>query len=266
MSALSDPNSLCVPLSSSLLPNISDFSALIDSGSTHCFVDTEFVNFHNLPVYPVSPIELKLFDSTSNSVITQSLELPVLFPTSESMTINFYVTPLDPSCSVVLGYNWLTCYNLMIDWVLGRITFRPQLLDPLFLSLTSSARAAKLLPQNPSASDKTPKPSFSDSALRISLIGAAAFMRACKLPGTQSFRIHLSDTSLSAKSASVSDEAPDLSLIPEEYHDYVDVFDKAKSMQLDPHCPYDLKIDLEEGASPPIVPMYPLSQVELKTL
>ena len=91
-------------------------------------------------------------------------------------------------------------------------------------------------------------------------------MCACKLLGTQSFRIHLSDTSLSAKSTSISDEAPDLSLIPEEYHDYADVFDKAKSMQLAPHCPYDLKIDLEEGASPLIVPMYPLSQVELKTL
>ena len=60
-------------------------------------MDTEFVNFHNLPVYPVSPIELKLFDGTSNSVITRSLELPVLFPTGESMTINFYVTPLNPS-------------------------------------------------------------------------------------------------------------------------------------------------------------------------
>ena len=57
-------------------------------------MDTEFVNFHNLPVYPISPIELKLFDGTSNSVITRSLELPVLFPTGESMTINFYVTPL----------------------------------------------------------------------------------------------------------------------------------------------------------------------------
>ena len=68
MSALSDPNSLRVPLSSSLIPNISDFSALINSGSTHCFVDTEFVNFHNLPVYPVSLIELKLFDGEMDAL------------------------------------------------------------------------------------------------------------------------------------------------------------------------------------------------------
>ena len=58
-----------VPLSSSLIPNISDFSALIDSGSTHCFVDTKFVNFHNLPVYPVSPIKLKLFDSDVHGIL-----------------------------------------------------------------------------------------------------------------------------------------------------------------------------------------------------
>ena len=39
----------------------------------------------------------------------------------------------------------------------------------------------------------------------------------------------------------------------------------AKSMQLALHHLYNLKIDLEEGASPLIVPIYPLSQVELKT-
>ena len=227
-------------------------------------MDTEFVKSHHLPVIPINPIELRLFDGTSNSIITQSLDLLVIFPTGESMLFNFYVTPLDPSCSVVLGYNWLTCYTPLIDWVLGSITFRLQLLDPSSPPLMSSARAAKISLQNPSVSDETLQ--ISDSAPCISLIGAAAFVHACKLPGMQSFRIHLSNTSFSAKSASVSDEAPDLSLIPEEYHDYADVFNKAKAMELAPHCPYDLKIDLEEGSSPPIVPMYPLSQVELKTL
>ena len=98
------------------------------------------------------------------------------------------------------------------------------------------------------------------------MIGAAAFVRACKLPGAQSFRLHLSDTSVSAKSASVSDEAPDLSHIPKEYHDYADVFSKAKADTLAPHRPYDLKINLEEGTSPPIGTMYSLSQSELGTL
>ena len=39
--------------------------------------------------------------------------------------------------------------------------------------------------------------------------------------------------------------------VPEEYHDFADVFSKAKAGVLADHRPYDLKITLEEGASPP---------------
>ena len=173
------------------------------------------------------------------------------------------MTPLDPTCSVVLGYNWLTRYNPMIDWVLGRIIFRPQLLDQSIPTPTSTARAASL-PQEPSVSDETSVPS--DSVPSISIIGAAAFMRACKLPGSQCYRIQLSDLTASAKSASVSEDVPDLSKIPAEYHDFADVFSKSKAYELAPHRPYDLKIEIPEGSAPPITPMYPLSQVELQTL
>ena len=201
-----------------------------------------------------------MFDGTCNSVITESLQLPVLFPTGESMTIDFYVTLLDSSCSVVLGFNWLTRYNPLFDWVLGCITLQPQLLDPSSPTLTSSARAAKLPPQNPTS----PKPSI--SAPCVSLISPAAFVHACKLPGAQSFRIHLSNTSVSAWSTSVSDEVPDLSHIPEEYHDFADIFSKAKADMLALHRPYNLHINLEEGASPLVSAMCSLSQSELVTL
>ena len=178
--------------------------------------------------------------------------------------MNFYVTPLDSSCSVVLGYNWLTRYNPLIDWALGSIVFRPPSIDRSSPPPTSSARSAQLPSQNPSVSTETPR--TSESVPRISIIGAAAFARACKLPGTQCYSIRPSDTSVSGNSASVPEEAPDLSQIPEEYRDFADVFSKAKAFNLAPHRPYDLKIDLEEGTSPPVTPMYPLSQVELQTL
>ena len=258
MSALSDPNSLHISLTSLLISDSSlHVSALIDSSSTHCFVDTSFVQYYKLPAYPIDPIELKLFDRTSNFIITQSVALPVKFPSGECMNVNFYVTLLDPSCSMVLGYNGFTCYNLLIDWVLGSIIFHSQLLDPSFLKLTLSARAAKLPPQNPSISDETPK--LSTSALSIALIGIAPFMQLCKLQGMQTFHIHLSDISVSTNSPSVSEEALDLSNVPEEYHDFANIFSKAKAEKLAPHWPYNLKINLEEGTSLPIVPMYPLS-------
>ena len=59
---------------------------------------------------------------------------------------------------------------------------------------------------------------------------------------------------------------PDLSAIPLEYHDYIDIFSKMKASELPPHRKYDLKIDLEEGTSPPLGTIYSLSLVELEAL
>ena len=54
--------------------------------------------------------------------------------------------------------------------------------------------------------------------------------------------------------------------LPEEYLEFADVFSKNKSKQLPPHCNHDLSIQIEEGAKPPLDPIYSLSTLELKTL
>ena len=78
--------------------------------------------------------------------------------------------------------------------------------------------------------------------------------------------IHTEDAKLCSALASPLVDNPNLSGVPQEYHDFADVFSKAKATTLTPDREYDLCIDLEEGASPLLGTVYSLSQTELGAL
>ncbi|KAG6326427.1 hypothetical protein ID866_12662 [Astraeus odoratus] len=102
----------------------------------------------------------------------------------------------------------------------------------------------------------------------IAFINAAAYVHVCKFEGSLQFSLQLhspSSSSASACSASASD-VPDLSSVPPEYHKFADIFSKAKASILLPHHKHDLKIDLEEGTTPPLGTIYFLSPIELDAL
>jgi len=57
---------------------------------------------NTLSTYSVPPIILRLFDGTSNFVITQAIDLSVKFPASGDVTpMTFYLTLLDPECLII---------------------------------------------------------------------------------------------------------------------------------------------------------------------
>jgi len=92
----------------------------------------------------------------------------------------------------------------------------------------------------------------------ITIIGAAIFLYASKLPGSHNFELCLHSSDIQANSTKLA-EALDLSNVLSKYYKFADVFSKTKAETLPPHCSYDLKINLEEGAQPSVGPIYSLS-------
>jgi len=99
----------------------------------------------------------------------------------------------------------------------------------------------------------------------IVIIGAAAFLHTSKLLGSYNFKLCLHSSDIQANSTKLA-ETPDLSNVPSEYHEFANIFSKTKAEVLSPHHPYDLKINLEEGAQPSVGPIYSLSASEQEAL
>jgi len=99
----------------------------------------------------------------------------------------------------------------------------------------------------------------------IMIIGAATFLHISKLLGSHNFELCLCSSDIQTNSTKLA-EAPDLSNVPSKYHEFANVFSKTKAEVLPLHCPYDLKINLEEGAQPPVGPIYSLSTSEQEAL
>jgi len=85
-----------------------------------------------------------------------------------------------------------------------------------------------------------------------------------KLSGFSNFELCFCSSDIQANSAKLA-EAPNLSNVSSKYHEFVDVFSKTKAEVFTPHYFYDLKINLEEGAQPPVGPIYSLLVSEQKT-
>ncbi len=277
--ALTKLDSLFIPISFPAHPSHSA-TGLVDSSSTHCFIDTRFANKLGLSPYNIHPLRLRLLGGSFSSQITHAVDLTICHSTGDVIGVTFYVTQLDPPVVLVFEYNWLYRYNPLIDWYSSQILSFQTLLQkvskptPIGLQLPELQPTDFLLPQleSPLTDLLLPEPQITDSAPpwfesplsspvppeveqskpSVSFIIAAAYTCAAHVEGSVSFQLSLSDPSLYGRSASTAPAKPDLTGILEEYHEFVDVFSQAEADTLPTHCPYDLKIDLEEGAEPPL--------------
>jgi len=276
--ALTNLDSLHTPISFLSHSSVSS-SGLVDSGSSHCFVDLSFVLLHSIPSYEISPVILRLLDGSVGTNITRTPDISIRFSTNDILPLKFYITKLDSISAFVFEHNWLHHYNLSIDWSAGQILYFRQLPQSVLSSAHSGPNISSETPAlRPSAS--IPKPSVSSdsssasnpsvllgnsSLLPVSFINAAAYACLAPVKGNTIFMISISNSD-SATGFAANTDPVDVSGILEEYHEFGDVFSKSQASMLSPHQPYNLKIDLDKGTEPPIGRMYSLSKTEMMAL
>src|SRR5258705_10161898 len=231
------PNSFFLSLTSTSVRNLLQlFCALLNSGHSHSFVNEAFSTNNRLKFsYLPNPIPIKMFDGSTPSNVSKKVRMPITFSTGETHHLEFFVTNLDKNYSLVLGYDWLARHNPNIDWTETKITFRE--------------------PKNPK------KELASSGKIDIRMVSTITMTKLCKDPGTSTFVISMADLNPSQAAATEI-----LDSIPAEYHEFHDIFSGEKTGTLTPHRPYDLQINVEEGAKPVHGPIYSLSPPELAAL
>src|SRR5258708_3071629 len=256
------PNSFLLSLTSATISeHAHQFIALLDSGSSHCFIDEVFAKKNKLALSKLpSIIPLRLFDGSAWNSISHKTYIPLTFSTGKTHQTEFYITKLDKGYSVVLSYDWLVRHNPSIDWAETKVVF------------LGSMKAS----EGPS----TPiKPEFN-----IQFVSTKNISCLCWKPRNSIYCLEhhsvMEDVTASPQVLTqqyktpsdsyhirTSSLTPDpMNRIPIDYHEFHKVFSGNKANTLPPHQPYDLQISLEEGAKLFHGPIYSLSPLELTAL
>ncbi|SOV04526.1 uncharacterized protein UDID_17112 [Ustilago sp. UG-2017a] len=252
----SSPSALRAPLTTAGKLDLEEYKRR--QANNLCIYYSHFVTLHSLPLTSKPLTEtLLLADGKTQVIISKEVQLSCLVAELFLSDITFQVTDLG-LCPIILGLPWLKGANPHIDWKSGNITMRSPPLTPSLMA-----------PSQPS-------PTLPSASLDIDVIDAIAFDQSlqsdCLTSGTlypspvQSQHLLATTTTSADTTMALAYDAGLPDIIPQEYHQYLDVFSRVKADKLPPHRTYDHQIPLEEGKSPPFGPIYSLSEHELKTL
>ena len=107
------------------------------------------------------------------------------------------------------------------------------------------------------------KPTTEEKPLEMAMIGAAAYRLLSKQKDVELFSISLKDIEYQLNKEDRPPTDPK-TVVPPDYHEFLDVFSKAASDTLAPHRPYDHRIILEGGKDHGHSPLRSMSQKELE--
>lgn len=266
----SDPNDISIKHLVHL-EDISDlpFLALIDTGATGSFIDQALITpevRRKVPIFVLDPpITLFLLDgSAATEPLTEYLYLVFrVQPTGQIIHFRVFVAPLGPEIPMIIGMNFLHLVRPPFNWpnqcLRIKTTFE-RWRDAEDPDIVPYGYRADHPPRQPQAMRiaKTADSPTDGSALIGSTSRSSAFDASPKQNDPAFFFDPDEDP---------DDVADILRVVPPVFHDYVDVFSKARAEKLPPHRSYDHSIDLINPDDLPAVgPIYSTSASEAQVL
>ncbi|KAH6597042.1 hypothetical protein BASA50_004801 [Batrachochytrium salamandrivorans] len=130
ISSLSSLNKLLLPGTLRIGPSTHVDTFFVDCGADDLFVDSKLAADLHIPLVKLStPIQLRLADGDSSSVISHRTVPLQLHIGSHVETASFYVTNL---ChGIILGYSWLERHNPRVNWVSRLVDLTLHTLNPI---------------------------------------------------------------------------------------------------------------------------------------
>jgi hypothetical protein len=227
--------------------------ALIDCGATGiAFMDESFARRHQVPLEKLSqPRVLEVIDGRpiESGAITH-LAWVIMEIERHREKIPMFVTKLG-HYPLVLGIPWLRLHDVRIGFASNQVCFESE------YCLAQCVPEGKPVGIQGISIDPPERPN-------ISMIGAAPLLTLHKKKKLEVFSLSLYEINQALKEPGDGPVTVDIrKIVPEHFHEFLPLFDKARADQLPPHRPYDHTIPLKEGTTPPYGPLYSMSRNEL---
>jgi len=246
--------------------------ALIDCGATGiAFMDQDFARHHQIPLQELKEKkQVEVIDGRpiESGDITHIAKVGMKIQEHKEQ-LPMFITKLG-HYPIVLGIPWLRLHDVAVLFASNTVTFGSQYCTTHSHDTSVTVQGVTEEPPEPVYQVKNifePKirplrPFRGD----IAMLNGTLFFRTVKRGKLTLFKASLYDINKAIEAKDLK-ERPLEEIIPEQYHEFLPLFNKVLADRLPPHRPgIDHEVRLQDGETPTWGPLYSMSRAELIVL
>jgi hypothetical protein len=228
--------------------------SLLDCGAGGTFIDQKYARTLHLDIKMLeTPVTARNVDGTENKRGTIRSYVDLLFKLGDKNFVErFFLTGLGKQ-KVILGFPWLRKHNPLVDWQTGHITWRNTEQDDQKPSMEEEEDQEQWKTRTLNPIDEE----TSDSIL----ISYLEEMRDEELWINAKTNVAV-ELAIKENEREKKPEVTAEELVPEDLHDFLDVFDEKQADRFPDSRSWDHKIEMKEGFEPKSFKTYNLTPTE----